>query len=314
MATPFARLAVAGTGLIGGSFALAARAAVPEIRITGWDRPEVLDRAVARGVVDVGRAQLADAIAGADLIYVALPVGVAIDKLPEIARHASPDALVTDASSTKRAVCVAAANCFGDSALFLGGHPMAGNELSGLDVADAMLFRGATYALVGPASTGAAPTGDLSAADDPGDRLIAGAIERAATSDARVARFLHLITAMGARPMWMDAATHDRTVAIVSHLPQLVAVALAGVVAAKADQKNLPLSMAGRGLRDALRLAGSPYAVWRDIILTNTDNLENALAAMGQAIEHLRATLRQRELEGQFATANEVYRILRELQ
>jgi len=123
-----------------------------------------------------------------------------------------------------------------------------------------------------------------------------------------------LLNAIGARPVWMDAETHDRAAAVVSHLPQLVAVALAGVVHEATDQTGLPLTLAGRGLRDALRLAGSPYAVWRDIVLTNADHLEVGLDRLAQAIDDLRRHLRGRELEEEFADANEVYKILRDLQ
>jgi prephenate dehydrogenase len=264
----------------------------------GWDKPSVLDRALALGVLDEAQSQLKDALAGADLIYIALPVGMAIERLPEIARHASTGALITDASSTKRAICSAAEKCIPDGVRFLGGHPMAGSENSGIDAADAGLFRGAKYALVG------ASRPDVSAAN----------IERAEKDDPRVANFLRLIEAIGARPIWLDAATHDRAAAIVSHLPQIIAVALAGLAHQATDQTGLPLTLAGRGLRDALRLAGSPYSVWRDIVLTNTDNLDSALDHLSQAIEHLRANLRQRELEEEFTVANEVYKILRNLQ
>jgi len=265
----------------------------------GWDKPEVLARAAALGVVDEGHAVLSDAVAGADLIYVALPVGLTIERMPEIARHAAPGALVSDAASTKRAVCAAAQTCFaplGDKgARFLGGHPMAGNEGSGLEAADAALFCGAQYALIGMPC---APTPS----------------EAPSASDARIQKFVQLLEGIGARPIWMDAATHDRAAAVVSHLPQLLAVALAGVAREATDQTGMPLTLAGRGLRDALRLAGSPYALWRDIVLTNTDNLEASLDRLAQAVEHLRTNLRQRELEEEFAAANEVYKILRNLQ
>jgi prephenate dehydrogenase len=285
MPAPFTRIAIAGTGLIGASFALAVRQVLPGARLAGWDKPDVLARALAGGVVDEGHARLGDALADADLIYIALPLGLTIERLPEVARHAAPGALVSDAASTKRAVCKAAGNCFTGGARFLGGHPMAGKEDSGLDAAEAALFRGAKYALIG-------------ARDD----------------DPRVSCFVDLLEAIGARPIWMDAAKHDRAAAVVSHLPQLLAVALAGVIREQTDQSGLPLTLAGRGLRDALRLAGSPYALWRDIVLTNTDNLESALDRLAQAIEHLRANLRQRELEEEFAAANEIYKILRDLQ
>jgi len=298
MSLPFSRVAILGTGLIGGSFALAARAALGGARIVGWDRPEVLDRAVAAGAIDEGRADLGEAVAGADLIYVALPVGATIERIGEIAAHASPRALVTDAASTKRAVCAEAEKRFAGSALFLGGHPMAGSEGSGIASANAMLFQGSKYALIGMAE----PNSIGEWAND------------TAKKEARIAGFLRLVEAIGARPVWMDASAHDRAAAVVSHLPQLLAVALAGVAHEATDQTGLPLTMAGRGLRDALRLAGSPYGLWRDIILTNTDNLDAVLDRLIQTVEHLRANLRQREMEQEFSTANEVYKILRDLQ
>jgi prephenate dehydrogenase len=298
MPAPFSRVAIVGTGLIGGSFALAARPVLAGAQIVGWDRADVLERAIAGGVIDQGCTELADAVAGADLVYVALPVGLTIERLREIAGRASPHALVTDAASTKRAVCAEAEKRFSGGARFLGGHPMAGSEGSGLARASEALFQDAKYALI---STG-----------EPG-----GSAERAgetAAKDPLVAGFLGILEAIGARPIWIDAATHDRAAAIVSHLPQLLAVALAGVAREATDQTGLPLTLAGRGLRDALRVAGSPYGLWRDIILTNTDNLDVALDRMAQAIEHLRANLRQREMEQEFAAANEVYKILRDLQ
>jgi prephenate dehydrogenase len=288
MEPPFRRIAVLGTGLIGGSFALAVRANFPGIKVVGWDKPDVLKRACSRAAIHEGCGELQSVLAGADLVYLAVPVGLTISLLPEIARLSAPGALVTDAASTKRAVCTAAGNSFSGATRFLGGHPMAGKEDSGIGAAEAMLFRGAQYVLIGT--------------------------ENDAISDERIVEFLDLVRAIGARPVWMDAETHDRAAAVVSHLPQLVAVALAGVVHEATDQTGLPLTLAGRGLRDALRLAGSPYGVWRDIVLTNADHLEVGLDRLAQAIDDLRRHLRGRELEEEFATANEVYKILRDLQ
>jgi prephenate dehydrogenase len=295
------RIAVLGTGLIGGSFALAARRALlgaqERVHFVGWDKPAVLERALELGVVDEACAELPEALAGADLVYIALPVGLAIERLPEIARHVAEHALVTDACSTKRAICATAEEHFPQAIRFLGGHPMAGSEVSGIDGADASLFQGAKYALV------AGGVDDASGEE----------IGRIQQSDVRIADFVRLIEAIGARPIWIDAAAHDRAAAFVSHLPQLVSIALAGVTREATDQTGLPLTLAGRGLRDALRLAGSPYSVWRDIVLTNTDNLDVALDRLSQAIEHLRAHLRQRELEEEFAAANDVYKLLHNL-
>ncbi len=293
MAEHFRRVAILGTGLIGGSFALALRKYSPDSIVVGWDRGHVLRQALERGAIHEGFAELSLAMAGADLIYVALPVGQTIELLPEIARLALSEALVTDASSTKRSVCSVAAESFrGWSAQFLGGHPMAGKEVSGIAAADAELFRGSKYALIPPSDENAARS-----AENP-----------------RAAKFVAWIEKMGAEPVWLDAEGHDRAAAIVSHLPQLLSVALAGVVRNQTDETGLPVTLAGRGLRDALRLAGSPYSVWRDIILTNSDNLDRVLDLMIQALEQLRGDLRTRALEDEFAAAGELYKILRDLQ
>src|SRR6266849_3751650 len=201
-AAPFSRVAVLGTGLIGGSFALALRRQFEGIRIAGWDKPEVLSRAVASGVIRESCADVTSAIRGADLVYIALPINVAFDLLPEIARSAEPAALVTDACSTKAAIGKAAASHFRTGARFLGGHPMTGRELAGVESAEAELFRNARYVLI-------ANEGD---------------------PDPRVQNFAALVREIGAEPAWCDADTHDWAAGIVSHLPQLVAVALARVV------------------------------------------------------------------------------------
>ncbi|MBZ5660443.1 MAG: prephenate dehydrogenase/arogenate dehydrogenase family protein [Acidobacteriia bacterium] len=293
MDAPFRRAAILGTGLIGGSFALALRKHSPDTVVIGWDKGHVLRHALERGAIHEGVGELAIAVAGADLIYVALPVGQTIELLPEIARLASPAALVTDASSTKRMVCAVAAESFLEGrAHFLGGHPMAGKEISGIAAADAELFRGSKYALM----------------RRPGGEAAGG------PRDARAAGLVKFIEKLGAEPIWLDAESHDRAAAIVSHLPQLLAVALAGVVRDATDESGLPVTLAGRGLRDALRLAGSPYSVWRDIILTNSDNLDRVLDQMIQALERVRGDLRARAMEEQFAAAGELYKILRDLQ
>jgi prephenate dehydrogenase len=293
MPASFRRVAIVGTGLIGGSFALAFRKYFPASVVVGWDKPDVLLDAFGRGAIHEGIPDLSRAVAGTDLIYVALPVGHTIELLPEIARLAPPNALVTDACSTKRAVCTAAAESFREGgAHFLGGHPMAGREVSGIDAADANLFRGSKYALI------RAPAKEKDVRE----------------REQRVAGFVGVIEKLGAEPIWLEAEAHDRAAAVVSHLPQLLAVALAGVVRSQTDETGLPVTLAGRGLRDALRLAGSPYSVWRDIILTNSDNLERVLDQMIQALEQVRSDLRTRALEEEFSAAGELYKILRDLQ
>src|SRR5580704_18235038 len=280
---PFHRVAIIGTGLIGGSFALALRQLFSEIELVGYSRAGSSERARAAGVVDEATTDLATAVRGADLIYIALPIGASIESLGAIAKSAGENALVTDACSTKAAIGRAAKETFRGGARFLGGHPMAGKEQSGVEHADAKLFRGAPYALMGLESD----------------------------SDARVAAFAETVRAIGARPVWTDPETHDWAVGIVSHLPQLVSVALARVVQDETDETGLPLSLSGPGLPDILRLAGSPYDIWRDILLTNTENVSRALDRLAQAVDYLRTNLARKDLQEEFLAANELYKHLK---
>ncbi|HKV26651.1 MAG TPA: prephenate dehydrogenase [Candidatus Acidoferrales bacterium] len=279
---PFSRVAIIGTGLIGASFGLAFKNAYPNVSIVAYDRPEILRRIRK---LDFGWSVVEDvaaAVRDAQLVYVALPIGAAMDLLPAIAAACDAQALVTDAGSTKAAIGRVAESEFRAGARFLGGHPIAGKELSGIDNADFALFRGARYVVVGN--------------------------ER--ESDERVLRFVELVRAIGAEPVWCDADTHDWAMAIVSQMPQLIVVALARVIADETDETGLPVSLAGRGLQDFFRIAGSPYHVWRDICLTNTDNIARSLDRATQAIDFLRTRLTSRELEQEFRAANEVYKSL----
>jgi prephenate dehydrogenase len=284
------RAAILGTGLIGGSFAKALRKYTPDMQITGWDREEVTHQLKSSGVAKATfSGPIEPAIRGADLIYIALPIGVTLDILPEIAQNAAPHALVTDASSTKLRICTAATELFEEeesSPIFLGGHPMAGRELSGFAQSDADLFQKATYALVGPTQE---------------DR------------DPRIVAFTKILEKLGARPTWLGAQQHDYAVGLASHLPQLTAVALGSFLYDRLDENGLPITLAGPGLRDTLRLAGSSYATWRDIVLTNREVLSAALDLFARRLDDLRERLGSRELEADFDAANELYKLLRSL-
>jgi prephenate dehydrogenase len=279
----FHRAAILGTGLIGGSFGMALRQSHPQIQVSGWDKPAVLDAALELDAILEARSSLESAVSDADIVYIALPISVTLESLPAVAAAAKPGALVTDACSTKSVICRLAAKAFDSRARFLGGHPVAGKEVSGIHQATPELFRGARYAL----------------------------IANAKDTDPRVREFTGLVSGLGAEPVWCDADTHDWAAGVTSHLPQLVAVALARVVLDQTDETGLPASLSGNGLRDMLRLAGSPYAMWRDICLTNSDNIEHALDRVSQALDYLRTNLRSRELEEEFASANDLYKILR---
>jgi prephenate dehydrogenase len=283
------RVTILGTGLIGGSFAKALRKFTSDIYVSGWDRAEVVLEARKAAAIDEAFFEsLEPAIRRADLIYIALPIGVTLDILPELAHHAPPHALITDAGSTKMRIWQAATELFVEEVgpIFLAGHPMAGRERSGFTHADAELFQNASYALVGRA-------------DD--------------THDPRIQAFVKIIERLGARPLWIGAQQHDYAVGLASHLPQLAAVALGSFLYDHLDENGLPITLAGPGLRDTLRLAGSPYSTWRDIVLTNRDVLAAALDLLARRIEDLRERLGSRDLEADFEAANELYKLLRSL-
>src|SRR6266403_2845450 len=262
------RVTILGTGLIGGSFALALRKYTTEMYISGWDRPGVVREAKTRGALDEAfSGDLAPALHKADLIYLALPIAATIDLLSEIARQAPSHALVTDACSTKVRISQTAEELFpGERGpLFLGGHPMAGRELPGIAHANADLFRENTYALIAM-STESVVAGLQT-------RSFSSANEPPAAHDPRISAFVKILEKIGARPLWLGAQQHDYAVGLASHLPQLAAVALAGFLYDRLDENGLPITLAGPGLRDSLRLAGSPYSTWRDIVLTNQEVL-----------------------------------------
>jgi len=275
----FRRVAIVGLGLLGGSLGLALKKAGFAGRIVGYARrAETRDQALRAGAIDEGFADVTGAVQGADLVILATPVAVILDQLPSLQPHLLPRALITDVGSTKRRICKLAAELYAEAPLFLGGHPMAGKERSGLENADARLFKNARYVLT--------------------------PIKPEHLNDARVQAFRSLVTAIGARPLATDPATHDLAVAYLSHLPQLLSSGLASMVEEKHTNEGLTLEVAASGFRDVTRLADSPYSIWRDICLTNTENIQMALDALIQKLESIKLHLSDRELENEFLAAH----------
>jgi prephenate dehydrogenase len=275
--TAFGRIAIVGTGLIGGSWGLAIKAQGLAERIIGYDRPQVLARALDRGAIDEGQPDLASTVRDADLVILAAPVGVIMEQLPEIKAAASPGILITDTGSTKRAILARVRAVFSGQPLFLGGHPLAGKESSGIEHASATLFCESRYALI--------------------------PMEHEDLADERVAAFQALVTKVGARPFVTDAHSHDRALALLSHLPQLLATGLASLIADEDRRSAIPLELAAAGFRDMTRLAESSYSVWRDVCVTNGDNLKTALDALIRKVEAMERQLDGGALEHEFDEA-----------
>ncbi len=251
----------------------------------GFDAPTVLEQAIESGAVHEAAKDVEEAVRNSDLVILATPVGKILDLVPLVKSSAPSRALITDVGSTKQRI-VERATATADGPLFLGGHPLAGKERSGFAHADADLFRNACYAIV-PSS--------------PADM-----------EDERAKAFVRLVNLIGALPYVMDAAGHDLAVAYLSHMPQLLSTGLAGMVAEKSSQVNLPLELAGSGFRDLTRLAESPYSMWRDICLTNIENIQSALDAMIQKLDTIKAHLSTRELENEFSQARKLRERLHE--
>jgi prephenate dehydrogenase len=276
----FKQITIIGTGLIGGSLALALKAAGFEGKIVGCDRRAVLDRARAMRAIDSGAEDPLEAITGSDLIVLATPVGGIIDLIERIGPIVPPDTLITDVGSTKKEIIERARSVFGDQASqrFLAGHPMAGKEHSGLENAEAKLFLNAVWLLVPQANQ---------------------STERGAIKD-----YCELLEKIGVRLLKMDADRHDQMCAWVSHLPQMISTALAATLVEELGDNSDVHAIGGRALREMTRISSSPYSMWRDIAHTNTANIAHALAMLEQRLVHIRENLRTPQLREEFDHAN----------
>ena len=252
------RLTVIGTGLMGTSVALAARARGDDV--AGWDPdPDVLQKATARDALEP-RPTIDEAIAGAELIVVAAPIAHLPATVAAVL-EATTDATVTDVGSTKASVVRAAES----SPRFVGGHPICGSETRGPDAASAQLFEGATWFLTPVAQT-----------------------------DPNRHRLVHtFVSGLGATPVAIDPDAHDRLVAMTSHVPHVLANVVANQTGASRIEGHEPLVHAGGSLRDMTRIAGANPRIWIDILLDNADAVRAALQEHRRRIEQVESALEQ---------------------
>ncbi|OHE80490.1 MAG: hypothetical protein A2107_08120 [Verrucomicrobia bacterium GWF2_62_7] len=261
----FKKLTVLGPGLLGGSIGLAARARQIAGRTVLWARrPEACDEAMTAGAADAATLDLAEAVCAADLVILATPVGVMGELAAKMAPSLKPQALVTDVGSVKYPVVTQLEHLLAGKARFVGSHPMAGSEQSGIAAARKELFEGSVCILT------------------PTERTDAGALQQ-------VAEFWK---SLGASVRTLTATEHDEVVARVSHLPHLVAAALVNLVCSDGPR---PLEFAGGGLRDTTRIASSPPGMWQEICLTNRDEVCRALAQFIEQLEAVQTMLRNKE-------------------
>ncbi len=257
----FKKVAVIGLGLVGGSIALAARARWPECLVIGVDKKEVLELAMLRHAIDVAADDLG-VIGEADLVILAAPVRQNIEILDKLDQHLERDAVITDVGSTKREI-VNKSKTLPGRLHFIAGHPLGGAPLGGLTYARPDLFKDRPW-------------------------LFTPVNDRTSKSLGRLRRF---VEEFGARPHVLSPEEHDRLLAFLSHLPQLTASVLMGVVGEATGVDGLRLT--GRGLADTTRLASSPATIWRDICSSNAEEIRNALDTFIEKLECLREGLEE---------------------
>ena len=280
------RVFIAGTGLIGASVGLALREAGFAGEIVGTGPTEAtLETALQMGAIGrwVRRGDAESEATKADLVLLAGPVLAIEDWMQRLAPVLPERTLVTDVGSTKAQIATLGAKLYNQPgrARFLPGHPMAGKESGGAALAEASLFRGAMWLF----------TPQLSV--EPSE------IE---------AEWRAWVTKFDARTMDLEAARHDELVAWVSHLPQMLSTALAALLEetfADAAGRDQISAIGGRALRETTRLGASPYSMWRDIALTNSEPIAATIHALEQKLAHLRENLRTPELKEEFRLANE---------
>ncbi|HZS99275.1 MAG TPA: prephenate dehydrogenase [Terriglobales bacterium] len=275
------QITIIGTGLIGGSLALALKKRKYAGRIVGCDRAPVLERAQEVGAIDTGATNPADAIRGSGIVVLATPVVTIIDLIERLGPALPSKTLLTDVGSTKGEVANRAQKVFGKAVAqrFLAGHPMAGKEQSGVEFADADLFQGAAW-FVAPFS---------------GQDVYSGLS----------GEFLEWVEKIGARIAHLPAQEHDQLCAWISHLPQMIATALAASLVDEFGPAPL-LEAGGRALREMTRISSSPYSMWRDIAITNKKNIGDALHKLEQRLAHIRENLDSRELAAEFERAHQL--------
>jgi prephenate dehydrogenase len=235
-----------GCGLMGGSFALALKRAGLVKRVVGYSKsPSTTERARQMGVIDIEAPSALLAVSGADIVLIAVPVAATEATFKAIKHLVTPNMLIMDVGSTKRDVIDAARRALREHVgLFVPAHPIAGKELSGVEHADADLYAGR--------------------------QVILTPIER--TQTIQLQKAVDLWTALGCRVLKMSPEQHDSAFAAVSHLPHLIAFALMNSIAGQPQGKDY-LSLAGPGFRDFTRIAASDPKVWRDIMVSNREEL-----------------------------------------
>lgn len=252
------KITIIGCGLIGGSMALALKRRRPEIEVACLDTPERLPAVKEAGVASqVGTLQdIASHIPKSSIVVIATPVQLILETIAQLHPFLRESAVVTDVGSTKKGIMERAQKLMPPGVHFIGGHPMAGSERSGVEAADPLLFSERVYAL-------------CPYPDTPPEALLS---------------LMDLAESLLALPITIDAEEHDRIMAMVSHLPQLISVALMHTAISGDAEHAMLDKLAGRGFLDMTRLAASDFAIWKGILETNKEAIREAAAQFAKSL------------------------------
>lgn len=288
----FKEIAVVGVGLIGASLAAALKKIDLEIKITAVDRSRTsLKKAEKLGIIDQGFTEIDSNLKEAELIFIAVPVAAIPAVIEKIKNGSQQKQILIDAGSTKKEIMLQAEKILaGTEKIFIGGHPMAGSHKSGIDWHQEDLFKDAPFILT--------PWIEEHKSSAPMKEVL----KTSAISEKTLQKLQELIKALGARVHIISAEEHDRCTAYLSHLPHLLSSALVNLSSKKNIDESL-LELSGSGYRDMTRIAGSSPKLWRDIIMTNRENL-------AELLKSYRAILKKVELNLEKNEENKVYNFL----
>lgn len=273
------KITIIGVGLIGGSIGLSVRRKKLCSHICGVDEFSVIHKALEQGIITEGfrPLDLTRAVNRADLIFICTPIEQIIEIIPKISNVVSKQTLICDVGSTKTKIIQQAAKFFTDANVyFLGSHPMAGSESKGVNAADPYLFENVVWVLT------------------PYQKM----------PDTYIRKIGTLLEELGAKVLLLSPELHDKIAAAVSHLPQMIAIALTNLISKFQQENSNYIRLAAGGFRDMTRVASSPYSIWKDICQTNTNQIVYFIDKFIAELTQLKQNLLNNQIEADFEKAN----------
>lgn len=283
----FNQISIIGVGFMGGSLALAFKKYGMSKKIIGVSREETIEKALKLKIIDSGfpYEKIDKGVDGSSLIILSSPINVIIEHIKILSKMVNSDTIITDIGSTKEKIMETAQEEFRDNVYFVGGHPMAGSEKSGVDTADPSIFINKAYALIPGRNT---------------PRLV-------------MDKLRNVIITIGSIPVILTSKVHDEIVAAVSHLPQMLSVALMNAVGSFDNDSGGYFNLSGGGFYDMTRIASSQFKIWEDICETNQNNIKKAISIYIEKLEEIKELIGNEKLKSEFEKSNRFRKILNEL-